>query len=172
MALTFTLELDRVIDLIKERSLELAPQLLTQAKQKVNGHITYICPFCGNGSGQSGDGLVWYDRDKRFSCFKCDNSVNGSVKQYDIIDIYQHVNSISDNVVAVKEIAQKLGIEHSLNGDTNMAKKYLDLFCQKSNTAKQYVQKWMPIVAASQSVKGNEKERELLLSWANVVDYE
>ena len=49
---------------------------------------------------------------------------------------------------------------------------YLDLFCLKSDTAKQYVQKWMPIVAASQSVKGNEKEREFLLSWVNVVDYE
>ena len=59
-----------------------------------------------------------------------------------------------------------------LNGDIEGAKKYLDLFCQKSNTAKQYVQKWMPIVAASQSVKGNEKEREFLLSWVNVVDYE
>lgn len=59
-----------------------------------------------------------------------------------------------------------------LNGDIDGAKKYLDLFCQKSNTAKQYVQKWMPIVAASQSVKGNEKEREFLLSWIDVVDYE
>ena len=59
-----------------------------------------------------------------------------------------------------------------LNGDIDGAKKYLDLFCQKSNTAKQYVQKWMPIVAASQSVKGNEHEREFLLSWVNVVDYE
>ena len=59
-----------------------------------------------------------------------------------------------------------------LNGDIEGAKKYLDLFCTKSNTAKQYVQKWMPIVAASQSVKGNEKEREFLLSWVNVVDYE
>lgn len=59
-----------------------------------------------------------------------------------------------------------------LNGDITGAKKYLDLFCEKSNTEKQYVQKWMPIVAASQSVKGNEKEREFLLSWANVVDYE
>ncbi|MBQ4537689.1 MAG: phosphotransferase [Lachnospiraceae bacterium] len=59
-----------------------------------------------------------------------------------------------------------------LNDDTDSAHKYLDLFCQKSDTAKQYVQKWMPIVAASQSVKGNEKERELLLSWVNVVDYE
>lgn len=59
-----------------------------------------------------------------------------------------------------------------LNGDIDGAKKYLDLFCQKSDTAKQYVQKWMPIVAASQSVKGNEKEREFLLSWVDVVDYE
>ena len=59
-----------------------------------------------------------------------------------------------------------------LEGDIDGAKKYLDLFCQKSNTAKQYVQKWMPIVAASQSVKGNDKEREFLLSWVDVVDYE
>jgi RIO-like serine/threonine protein kinase len=59
-----------------------------------------------------------------------------------------------------------------LNGDIEGAKKYLDLFCEKSKTEKQYVQKWMPIVAASQSVKGNEKEREFLLSWVNVVDYE
>ena len=59
-----------------------------------------------------------------------------------------------------------------LGGNITGADKYLDLFCEKSNTAKQYVQKWMPIVAASQSVKGNEKEREFLNSWINVVDYE
>ena len=59
-----------------------------------------------------------------------------------------------------------------LQGDVDAATKYLDLFCRKSDTAKQYVQKWMPIVAASQSVKGNEDEKELLLTWANVVDYE
>ena len=59
-----------------------------------------------------------------------------------------------------------------LNGDIEGAKTYLDTFCKKSNTAMQYVQKWMPIVAASQSVKGNEKEREFLLSWVDVVDYE
>ncbi len=59
-----------------------------------------------------------------------------------------------------------------LNGDIDGAKKYLDLFCKKSNTAKQYVQKWMPIVAASQSVKGNADEREFLLSWVSVVEYE
>ena len=59
-----------------------------------------------------------------------------------------------------------------LNGDSEGAELYLNLFCKKSDTAKQYVQKWMPIVAASQSVKGNEKERELLSTWVGVVDYQ
>lgn len=60
----------------------------------------------------------------------------------------------------------------NLSGDTRNAEKYLDLFCKKSGTDKRYIQKWMPIVAASQSVKGNLEERDLLLKWANVADYE
>ncbi len=59
-----------------------------------------------------------------------------------------------------------------LNGDIETAEKYLDLFCKKSDTAKQYIQKWLPIVAASQSVKGKPEEREFLLSWVNVVEYD
>ncbi|MGM9644910.1 MAG: phosphotransferase [Eubacteriales bacterium] len=59
-----------------------------------------------------------------------------------------------------------------LAGDEEGAEFYLNTFCKKSDTAKQYVQKWMPIVAASQSVKGNEKEREFLMSWVGVVDYQ
>ncbi len=59
-----------------------------------------------------------------------------------------------------------------LEGDIGGAKFYLDTFCKKSDTAKQYVEKWMPIVAASQSVKGNEREREFLSSWVGVVDYQ
>ncbi|NLE24379.1 MAG: phosphotransferase [Clostridiaceae bacterium] len=59
-----------------------------------------------------------------------------------------------------------------LAGDTEKAEKYLDLFCKKSDTAKQYVQKWLPIVAASQSVKGKPEERDFLLHWVDVVEYE
>ena len=59
-----------------------------------------------------------------------------------------------------------------LDGNIEGAKKYMELFCKKSDTAKQYIEKWLPIVAASQSVKGNEHEREFLLSWVDVVDYE
>ena len=60
----------------------------------------------------------------------------------------------------------------SLKGQKELAEKYLDLFCQKSNTEKRYVQKWLPIVAASQSVKGKPDERDFLHGWINVVDYE
>lgn len=59
-----------------------------------------------------------------------------------------------------------------LNGDIAGADKYIRLFCQKSDTAMQYVQQWLPIVAASQSVKDKPGEREFLLQWANVMDYE
>lgn len=59
-----------------------------------------------------------------------------------------------------------------LAGDINGAESYLDKFCKMSDTAKQYVQKWVPIVAASQLVKGKPQEREFLLHWANVMDYE
>ena len=59
-----------------------------------------------------------------------------------------------------------------LSGDLTGAEKYLEVYCEKSNVSKKDIQRWLPIVAASQSVKGNEKEREFLLSWVNVVDYE
>ncbi len=59
-----------------------------------------------------------------------------------------------------------------LAGDIEGAEKYLELFCQKSGTDKRYVQKWMPIVAASQSVKGHEKEREFLMSWIDVAEFQ
>ncbi len=58
-----------------------------------------------------------------------------------------------------------------LNGDISGAKIYLDTFCQKSNTEKQYVEKWMPLVAAAQSLEANEKEREFLMSWVRDTEH-
>ena len=59
-----------------------------------------------------------------------------------------------------------------LNYDKETAEYYLDLFCKKSGTDKRYVQSWMPIVAASQLVKGKAEERDFLLSWAQVIDWQ
>lgn len=56
--------------------------------------------------------------------------------------------------------------------DKAKADLYLDIFCKKSDTAKQYVQQWLPIVAASQLVKGVPEEKEFLKSWVDVIDYQ
>lgn len=55
--------------------------------------------------------------------------------------------------------------------DKKLADQYLDLFCKKTDTARQYVQQWMPIVAASQLVKRIPGEEDFLKSWVDVVDY-
>lgn len=60
----------------------------------------------------------------------------------------------------------------NLAGKADLADKYLDLFCAKSGINRRYVQRWLPIVAASQSVKAIPEEKELLSKWINVFDYE
>lgn len=49
---------------------------------------------------------------------------------------------------------------------------YIKTFCKKSDTPRQYIEKWIPIVAASQSVKGKPEEVDFLRRMADVVDYE
>lgn len=51
-------------------------------------------------------------------------------------------------------------------GKNELAEKYIDLYCQKRGVDKEYVQKWIPIVAASHSVECDEKDVELLLKIA------
>ena len=58
-----------------------------------------------------------------------------------------------------------------LKGREDVAKKYLNLFCEKTGTEMKYVLRWLPIVAASQSVKGKPEEKEFLLSWVDVVEF-
>lgn len=59
-----------------------------------------------------------------------------------------------------------------LAGEEELAHKYLKLYCKKSDTAIQYVQRWIPIVAASKLVKCKPEEEAFLRSWIDVVDYE
>lgn len=59
-----------------------------------------------------------------------------------------------------------------LAGDDKTAEDYMTLFCKKSDTARQYVDQWLPIVAASQMAKGKPQEREMLSKWVDVCQYE
>ena len=57
--------------------------------------------------------------------------------------------------------------------DQKTADLYMRLFCKKSDTARQYVQQWLPIAAASQLTRDNTQEvRDFLLNWIDVIDFQ
>ena len=60
----------------------------------------------------------------------------------------------------------------SIDGKSELAEKYINLFSEKTGIAKSNIQRWIPIVAATQMTKGKEEEQEFLSRWINVVDYE
>lgn len=57
-----------------------------------------------------------------------------------------------------------------LAGDDEGACEYLELFSKKSSIPKENIRKWLPIVAAAQSITANEVDSQKLLSWANETD--
>ncbi len=59
-----------------------------------------------------------------------------------------------------------------LEGKQALADKYLNLFSKKSGTTRRYVQRWLPIVAASQTVKNNQQEKEFLSKWVDVIEFQ
>lgn len=52
-----------------------------------------------------------------------------------------------------------------IKGENDNAETYLEMFCEKNNTGKDYLLKWMPIVAASYSAKCTPQEYEILKPW-------
>ena len=58
-----------------------------------------------------------------------------------------------------------------LRGQEENGEYYLNRFCELTNTSRRYVEKWVRIVAASQSVKGNKEEFAFLSRIVDVVDY-
>ena len=53
-----------------------------------------------------------------------------------------------------------------------LAEKYLRLFCKKADMPIQYIQTWMPVVAAAQLTKHREAEGQLLEKWISVAEYQ
>ena len=56
--------------------------------------------------------------------------------------------------------------------DETFAKKYITVFCQKTNTDQRYVNKWLPIVAAARMTKNRPEEKELLEKMVDICDYQ
>ena len=60
----------------------------------------------------------------------------------------------------------------SMQGKDELAEKYLNLFCERTNIQKSNVQRWIPIVAATQMTKNVSEEQEFLSKWVDVVDFQ
>lgn len=73
--------------------------VFSRARTDVQGKPSYICPICGNGSGESGTGLVSQDG-KHWKCFKC--GYYG-----DVIDYIGKTNNIN-NYADMFELARGL----------------------------------------------------------------
>ena len=158
--------IELLVDLQMEVHSKVSP-LLTKLKDKMNRKII----------NTEFDSITRYDLHTRLESMPKHNKVcHGDFNPTNIIITPEGVPYIVDWAHVTQGNASadvaRTYLLFWLNGDISGAEYYLNTFCKKSDTAKQYVQKWMPIVAASQSVKGNEKEREFLMSWVGVVDYQ
>ena len=67
--------------------------------------------------------------------------------------------------------AARTYLVYMLNGQHENAEYYVNTYCKKSDTPRKYVEKWVRIVAASQTVKGNKDEFEFLSRIVNVIDF-
>lgn len=163
-------KIDEYMDLFVDIQLQIHGQkapLLNKLKDKMNRKI----------SETDLDATTRYELHTRLEGMPKHNKVcHGDFRPSNVIIGEDGVNYIIDWSHATQGNASadaaRTYLVFCLKGETENAEKYLDTFCAKSDTAKQYVQKWLPIVAASQSVKRNPEEKELLMKWLDVVDYE
>lgn len=82
------------------------PDFLTQAKKRVNGSVTYICPKCQNGTGKDGDGIALDPKaknGKRWKCFAC--GINE-----DIIGLWKLAHNETDDKEAFNQLYNYYGI--------------------------------------------------------------
>lgn len=64
----------------------------------------------------------------------------------------------------------KTYINFASNNKQEMGDKYLDIISEKSKINKEYIQRWLPIVAAAYLDQENEN-KELLKKWSDIVDF-
>lgn len=60
----------------------------------------------------------------------------------------------------------------SMDKEDELAEKYIHVFSEKMSIPPSAIQRWIPIVAATQMTKNIPEEQEFLSKWINVVDYE
>ena len=163
-------KIDEYLELFVNIQLEILSKqcpLLTKQREKMNRKISLT----------DLDATVRYDVHTRLDGMPKHNKVcHGDFRPSNIIINEEGIPYIIDwsHVTQgnASADAARTYLVFCLAQDEVKAEKYLELFCKLSGVKKHYVQKWMPIVAASQSVKAIAEERQFLLSWVDVVDYQ
>lgn len=59
-----------------------------------------------------------------------------------------------------------------MRGADEFAENYLATYCELQGTTEQYVKQWFPIVAAAELSRGRVVEKDFLLSWVEIADYQ
>lgn len=135
-------------------------------------------------------------RNKLYDCIN-DSDID-STKKYDLLSIMDgtprhrklcHGNFNPTHLIEKNGVVYITDWNHASQGNASadvartylwlylynreIADMYLQKFCDKSNTAKRYVQQWLPIVAAARLAKHiSPEEEEILNEWINIVDYD
>lgn len=65
--------------------------------------------------------------------------------------------------------AAKTYLNFCLKHHTEWAEKYLKVFCAKSGVETSYIREWLPIIAAAQLKFKKPEEREVLLTWIDMM---
>ena len=82
--------------------------VITPARTNANGEKTYICPICGNGSGNSGDGIAFKNEDGAWlaKCFKCGHGFDN----ISLLAAHYSLNTRADFGEILKRSAADFGI--------------------------------------------------------------
>ena len=99
------MERNRAKEEIVSRWEDILRQITSPAKEKVNGHTSYICPLCGHGA--HGDGLAINPRSKKYG-LKCFGTCNFSG---DIIDLVGEVHGLRSYPEKLQRAGEYLHIE-------------------------------------------------------------
>lgn len=114
--------------LTEQLNREDAARFLTRAKQRG----TYICPFCNNGSGETGDGITKQKGSTRYTCFKC--KAQGDKGSYTTIDLIGGLFGLEDFAEARNKAAELYG--YALPGSDKAADpKYKEALKKKQEAA-------------------------------------
>ena len=125
--------------------------VIVPARANANGEKTYICPICGNGSGDSGDGLAVekYSWGYNYRCFKCGQNFD-SIK---LLAIHYNLDTRAGFIEILKRAAADFGI----NFDFSDFNSYHDL--QPFNFDESVLHKKSPEETAEEVKKTEEKAK-------------